>query len=163
MDTGMSQHETLVYGGFVFMIVIFLISRIGTRKPELPKRPEPLHTEQHHPEVSGQFDSASLQTARGMVSELDRHPDTTSRTLALAEMLHRQRQYEARSAERQAAELQKETDTFEKILSIADRISGRAPAYRPEPDRYPGRINDWHSRREIPENPEYYRTGQWRP
>ncbi|MEZ4527693.1 MAG: hypothetical protein R2941_17380 [Desulfobacterales bacterium] len=162
MDTGMSQHETLVYGSFIFMIVIFLIYQMGSRKPELPKRPEPL-TEQRQPEVAGQFDSASLQTARSMVSELERHPDATGRTLALAEMLHRQKQYEARSAERQAAEMQKETDTFEKILSIADRLSGRSPAYRPEPDRYPGRINDWHSRREIPENQDYYRTGQWRP
>ena len=163
MDTGMSQHETLVYGGFIFMIVIFLISRIGTRKPELPKRPEPLQQTQQMPEVAGQFDSASLQTARSMVSELERHPDTTGRTLALAEMLHRQKQYEARQADRAYQEQQKEADAFDKILAIADRLSGRSPAYRPEPDRYPGRINDWHSRREIPENQDYYRTGQWRP
>jgi hypothetical protein len=153
-EKAMTEHETLIYGGFVFMIVIFLISRIGSRKPELPKRPEPLRPEQRPPEVAGQFDSASLQTARGMVSELERHPDSTGRTLALAEMLHRQKQYEARQADRQWQEQQKEADAFDRILAIADRISGRSPSYRPE---YPGRINDWHSRREIPE------TGQWRP
>jgi hypothetical protein len=156
----MTEHETLVCGGFVFMIVIFLISRIGSRKPELPKRPVPLHPEpgQRQPEVSGQFDSAALQAARVMVSELEKQPDSTSRTLALAEMLHRQKQHEFRQADRQWQEQQKEADAFDRILAIADRISGRVPAYRP--DYPPGRINDWHSRREIPENPDmqYYRT-----
>jgi len=153
-----SQHETLIYGSFVFMVAIFVISKLFGTKTELPKRPEPLRPEQHPPEVSGQFDSAALQAARGMVSELERHPDSTSRTLALAEMLHRQKQYEARHAERALQEQQKEADAFDRILAIADRISGRAPAYRP--DYPPGRINDWHSRREISENPDY--RNQWR-
>ncbi|MEE4358299.1 MAG: hypothetical protein V2I97_17650 [Desulfococcaceae bacterium] len=169
----MTEHETLIYGGMVFALLLFAASKIGSKSPQLPPKPEPLQPQarQVNPaDIQASFDSASLQTARGIVSEIEKYADPQAKTLLLADYLHRAEQYRERQNGRQQAELKKEADIFEKALVIADRISGRnvsvpppPPVYRPEypDDRQPQRINHWVHRREIPGDPGMFSKDKW--
>ncbi len=153
MESGMSTDALIFYAiaaVFVFAIIMGIAktnSENRYSKP-LPNRPQPLQGQQM-PEIQGNFDSNALQTARAMAGELERYPDPASRTLALAEMLHRTEQAKARQADRAYQQDRKEADALDRVLALADRLSGR-PGYHPEfPDPRARRINDWHQNRQL--------------
>ena len=158
MENGMSGAEMVFYAiaamfmGFIIIGIAKTNSENRYSKP-LPKRPEPLDGRQAMPEVAGNFDSNALNTAKAMISEVERFPDPTSRTLALAEMLHRQKQYELRQSDRAYQQERKEVDALDRVLALADRLSGRqaypdqrGPAF---PDPRARRINDYHQNRQL--------------
>ncbi len=162
MDNGMSGAEMVFYAiaamfmGFIIIGIAKTNSENRYSKP-LPKRPEPLDGRQAMPEVAGSFDSNALNTAKAMALELERYPDPASRTLALAEMLHRTEQMKIRQADRVYQEQRKEQDALDRVLGMVDRLSGR-PAYHPEypdqrgpvfPDPRARRINDYHQNRQL--------------
>jgi len=167
------SNDALIFYGIAALFIGFIVIGIAKNNSDnryskpLPKRPEPLAGQQamQMPEIQGNFDANALNTAKAMAGELERYPDPTSRTLALAEMIHRQKQYEIRQSERALQEQRKEQDALDRVLALADRMSGRGSAlpdpraaYRPEypdqrgsafPDPRARRINNWHQDRQI--------------
>lgn len=176
MDNGMSG-DAMVFYGMAALFIGFIIIGIAKTNSEnrygkpLPNKPEHLDGRQAMPEMQGNFDSNALNTAKAMASEMERYPDPTSRTLALAEMIHRQKQYELRQADRAYQQERKEVDALDRVLALADRLSGRQAipdqraayqqAYPPFPDPRARRINDWHSNRQLAES-EYWNGGYWK-
>ncbi len=165
MDNGMST-DALIFYAIAAMFIGFIVIGIAKTNSEnryskpLPNKPELLQKIQQMPEVAGNFDSNSLQTARAMISEVERFPDPTARTLALAEMLHRQKQYEMRQTDRAYQQERKEVDALDRVLALADRLSGRGvnPVF---PDPRARRINDYHQNRQLAET-EYWNGGYYK-
>ncbi len=152
MESGMSGAEMVFYAMAAFFVGFIIIGIAKTNsensrysKP-LPNKPEMLNKPV---EIQGNFDSNALQTARAMAGELERYPDPASRTLALAEMLHRTEQAKARQIDRAYQQERKEADALDRVLALADRLSGRQ-GYHPEfPDPRARRINDYHQNRQL--------------
>ncbi|MEZ4529054.1 MAG: hypothetical protein R2941_24340 [Desulfobacterales bacterium] len=173
MDSGIST-DALVFYAIAAFFVGFIIIGIAKTNSEnrysrpLPNRPEPLQKQQM-PEVAGSFDSNALNTAKAMAMELERYPDPASRTLALAEMLHRTEQAKARQADRMYQQERKDADALDRVLGLVDRIMPRNAPQRPYPpmdwpqwpDPRARRINEWQDGRRIAEQ-EYWNGGYWK-
>jgi hypothetical protein len=162
----MSQEAIIFYiiaAVFVGAIIIGIARENNRYSKPLPTKPERL---QNVPELQGNFDANALQTAKAMETELTKYPDSTSRTLALAEMLHRQKAYELRQTDRNMAQERKDADALDRVMGLVDRIMPRnTPPYpfRPynpyNPDQ---RINgrDYHDRHLAEQ--QYWDGGYWK-
>lgn len=173
MESGISTDALVFYAiaaVFIFAIVMGLARTNSENRYSrpLPNRPEPLQKQQM-PEVAGSFDSNALNTAKAMAMELERYPDPASRTLALAEMLHRTEQAKARQADRMYQQERKDADALDRVLGLVDRIMPRNAPQRPYPSMdYPQwpdprarRINDYHQDRTAAEM-EYWNQGYYK-
>ena len=173
MESGMSADALVFYAigaVFIFAIVMGLAktSSEGRYSRPLPNKPEPLRNQQI-PEVQGSFDSNALHTAKAMSIELERYPDAASRTLALAEMLHRTEQAKARQMDRVYQQERKDADALDRVLGLVDRIMPRNAPQRPYPpmdwpqwnDPRARRINEWQDGRRIAEQ-EYWNGGYYK-
>jgi len=166
-----------ILGAIGFICVLFAISKIGstTNKPDKPKAPEPLSNPNraftdNMPDAS--FDATAFSTARNIIGSLERMPDTQSKTMLLADALHRLEVSRQRTADRMTQQQQKEADTLDKALALAERLSGiRGQVTPPPPPQYnpgrgyyqePQRINNWENRQRLPEYDDMQvRPGYW--